>query len=59
MKIRAIYLLGGLLFTSAFGFPALHDSTSQLATIDSLKNKIDQINTKVDKIITYVIEYEN
>jgi hypothetical protein len=51
MKIRALLLLGGLLSSSAFGLPGRHDSTSQPATTDSLKNKIDQINTKVDRII--------
>jgi len=59
MKIIAIFLLGVLLFTSAFGLPALHDSTSQLATIDSLKNKIDQINTKVDKIIEEIENHQS
>jgi hypothetical protein len=59
MKTRAMFLLVGLLFTSAFGLPTLHDSTSQLATIDSLKNKIDQINTKVDKIIEEIETHQS
>ena len=49
--LRTIILLGGMLFTSAYGFPALRDSTSQQAIIDSLNNKIEKINSKVDKII--------
>ena len=59
MIIRTIFLLGILLFTSAFGLPALHDSTSQLATIDSLQNKIDKINTKVDKIIEEIEAHQS
>ena len=59
MKTGAIFLLGVLLFTSAFGLPALRDSTSQQSTIDSLNNKIDRINTKVDRLIEEIETHQS
>ena len=59
MKTKAIFLLGVLLFTSAFGLPARHDSTSQQSIIDSPNNKIDRINTKVDKIIEEIETHQS